>query len=145
MIEEALYRSIVKCLPIACVDVVLRVPGGVLLLKRGDEPLRGEWWVIGGRIHMGEGARSAAARKVRQEVGVDIDEADLRFLGYYEDEFERSAFGEGPYQTLSLVFEAQLKSLPGVTLDRHSEAWVVRESFPERLRVVRPTVESEDN
>lgn len=140
-IEESLYRRIVDVLPIACVDVVLRVRGrGFLLVRRGQEPLKGSWWVVGGRILQGETAVQAAVRKTRMEVGVDLTGAELRFRGYYEDVFESSPFGPGPYHTVSLVFEAVLEELPSVTLDSSCTDWCCAERLPERF-VIRGTMD----
>lgn len=137
MIEESLYRRIVQVLPIVCVDVVLQVEGrGYLLVKRGQEPLKGEYWVVGGRILMGEAAADAAVRKVRTEVGVELEARDLTFLGYYEDEFTSSAFGPGRYHTLSLVFQATLADVPEVALDATSTEWTLAPSLPRRLAIV---------
>lgn len=70
-IENGLYKTILSCLPIACVDVAVMSHGGVLLVKRGDMPAKGEWWLPGGRVHKGEMMRDAAVRKAREEVGLD--------------------------------------------------------------------------
>jgi ADP-ribose pyrophosphatase YjhB (NUDIX family) len=137
MIDESLYRRIVQVLPILCVDVVLRVRGkGVLLVKRGQEPLAGAWWVVGGRVLHGESATEAALRKVRAEVGIEIEADALSFLGYYEDKFDVSSFGPGLYHTLSLVFETVLDEVPPVALDPTSTAWTLADRLPDRLVIV---------
>jgi len=66
-----LYREFITRLPIACVDVAIVDRGAVLLVKRKDDPARGEWWVPGGRVWKGEKLRDTAARKAREEVGLD--------------------------------------------------------------------------
>lgn len=70
-IEEGLYRQILGAMPIACVDVAVIYCGNVLLVRRGDKPAQGEWWLPGGRVHKGEKMREAAVRKVREELGLD--------------------------------------------------------------------------
>lgn len=64
------YRRILQCVPIACVDVAIVDRGAVLLVKRGDPPVRGHWWVPGGRVRKGEMMRETAARKAWEEVGL---------------------------------------------------------------------------
>jgi len=55
MIQENLYKKILEYLPILCVDVIIKdLNGSILLIKRNNEPLKGEWWVIGGRVLHGE-------------------------------------------------------------------------------------------
>jgi 8-oxo-dGTP pyrophosphatase MutT (NUDIX family) len=51
-----------------------------VLLMRGhdvDEPSRTWWFTIGGGIDVGEDARSAAVRELREETGLELDLASL--------------------------------------------------------------------
>ena len=70
-IPEKLYHQFLKGMPLACVDVAIVDRGSVLLVKRKDAPARGEWWVPGGRVWKGEMLRETAARKAREEVGIE--------------------------------------------------------------------------
>ena len=73
-IEENEYREIVKKIPIACVDLIVRnINGEVLLLRRNDEPARDEWWFPGGRVYHGESRYDAAHRKLLEECGLQAD------------------------------------------------------------------------
>lgn len=70
-IPEKLYNQFLEAMPLACVDVAIVDRGSVLLVKRKDAPARGEWWVPGGRVWKGEMLRETAARKAREEVGIE--------------------------------------------------------------------------
>lgn len=70
-IPDELYARILRSVPIACVDIAVVARGGVLLVRRKDAPARGEWWVPGGRVLKGEMMRQTAARKARDEVGIE--------------------------------------------------------------------------
>lgn len=70
-IEPELYRQILKSIPIACVDVAIVDQGAVLLVKRGDDPAKGQWWLPGGRVLKGEKMATTARRKASEEVGID--------------------------------------------------------------------------
>jgi 8-oxo-dGTP pyrophosphatase MutT (NUDIX family) len=55
-------------------------PDGRVLLLRGWDPLRPRdryWFTIGGAAHRGEPLRSAAAREMREEIGLTIEEPTL--------------------------------------------------------------------
>jgi 8-oxo-dGTP pyrophosphatase MutT (NUDIX family) len=55
-------------------------PEGRVLLLRGWDPLRPYdrfWFTVGGGAHRGEPLRAAAAREMREEIGIDVDEAQL--------------------------------------------------------------------
>jgi ADP-ribose pyrophosphatase YjhB (NUDIX family) len=53
--------------------VVILADGAVVLVRRASEPLAGRWTLPGGRIEIGETARAAAAREVREETGLVVD------------------------------------------------------------------------
>ena len=60
MIPAEQYKEIIKVLPILCVDIVIKNNRGeYLLVKRAHEPLKGRWWVVGGRVHKGESIEQA--------------------------------------------------------------------------------------
>jgi len=70
-IEEGLYRKIVRVMPIPCVDLLVTDrTGRVLLVKRKNEPAKGQWWFPGGRVHHGETRAVAAKRKLWEECGL---------------------------------------------------------------------------
>ncbi|MCG3209168.1 MAG: GDP-mannose mannosyl hydrolase [Anaerolineae bacterium] len=70
-IPASLYHQILERLPIACVDIAIVAGGAVLLVKRKDQPARGQWWVPGGRVLKGEMMKETAVRKAREEVGIE--------------------------------------------------------------------------
>ncbi len=54
----------------------------VLLIRRGQPPLLGEWPLPGGVLECGETLRDAAAREAREETGLVVDPGEM--LGVYE-------------------------------------------------------------
>ena len=71
LIPWKLYKQIIGNVPIACVDVAIVAKGSVLLVRRKDHPAKGQWWLPGGRVLKGEMMKIAAARKARDEVGIE--------------------------------------------------------------------------
>lgn len=135
MIPEPLYREILRVLPIICVDAIARRPDGrFLLVRRCNEPLKGDWWVVGGRILQGEKAVDAVLRKLKEEVGLTAL-SPPRFVGMYEDLFDRNAFEAMPYHTLSLVYEVQVED-SGISLDEQSDAFRWNDTLPSRFEVL---------
>ncbi|MGA9347297.1 MAG: NUDIX domain-containing protein, partial [Anaerolineae bacterium] len=106
MISTEQYTEIVRVLPILCVDVVvMNTNGEYLLVKRANEPRKGHWWVIGGRVFRGETMEQAAIRKVKEEVGLDAQ--SFRPIGYYEEVFGKNPFGlASELHAVSIVFSA---------------------------------------
>lgn len=89
MIPEAEWLSILEAVPIVCVDVAIWRDGRVLLVRRADAPAMGQWWLPGGRLFKNEGMRECAARKAREEVGLDCQVGPLVYTA-------ETMFPDGP-------------------------------------------------
>lgn len=89
-IDHELYRQILESMPIACVDVAIVADGKVLLVRRQDDPAKGQWWVPGGRVRKGETLKDAARRKAQEEVGLSCHVGPI----IHADE---TIFPDGPY------------------------------------------------
>ena len=129
------YAQITKVLPILCVDVVVQNSmGEYLLVKRANEPLKDQWWVVGGRVLKGETLEQAAVRKVREEVGLKVD--FVKPIGYYEDTFGTNPFGLSTLlHSVSTVFSAMVDDQQQVRLDSQSTEWKYSDELPGGFRI----------
>jgi 8-oxo-dGTP diphosphatase len=59
--------------PVLGVGAVVVDGARVLLVKRGHEPLKGEWSLPGGVVELGETLESAIAREVQEETGLEVE------------------------------------------------------------------------
>lgn len=130
MIPYDQYRSMAEVLPILCVDIVIvNLSGQYLLVKRANEPRRGQWWVIGGRVFKGETLEQAVVRKVWEESSLKI--RNVKPIGYYEDVSQKSPFGLiAPYHAISVVFTAVVDNFMAVKLEDQSAAWKFSMELP---------------
>ncbi|MFC1586619.1 NUDIX domain-containing protein [Fibrobacterota bacterium] len=130
-IPQSLYNQILECLPIPCVDIALVKDGAVLLVKRGDAPARGQWWVPGGRVLKGEMMADTARRKAREEVGIECHVGPLVHTA-------ETIFPDGPggipvhsINSCFFVYPIEKETIP--ELDDHHEEWKWVTSIPEGL------------
>jgi colanic acid biosynthesis protein WcaH len=135
VIPAAQYKQILEVMPVLCVDVVIRNAGGeYLLVKRANEPLKGQWWVVGGRVYKNETLEQAVLRKVKQEIGVTVHA--LEPIGYYEDRFEKNSIKmDSPLHAVSVVFSVVIDGQQTIKTDGQSLEWKFFKELPKALRV----------
>lgn len=51
--------------------------GRTLLIRRGSEPLRGEWSIPGGTLELGETLEEGVARELLEETGIEVRVTEL--------------------------------------------------------------------
>lgn len=128
-IEQDLYAKIVELVPLLTVDIIFKVGGKYVLVKRKNQPLKDQFWVIGGRVLKDESIWEAASRKAIEEVGCTPN--SLKLIGIYEDSYALSASGV-PTHTTSIVFEMESNDSI-IKLDNQSNGFVLSPTLPERF------------
>lgn len=68
-ISEEEYQKIIKSIPIFCIDFLIKYKDKYLFIKRTQEPLKGVYWVIGGRLRYKETIQEFAKRVQTREIG----------------------------------------------------------------------------
>jgi mutator protein MutT len=63
--------------PIIGVGAVIVESGRALVVRRGTEPLKGEWSIPGGVVELGETLRQAAAREAKEETGLEVEPGEV--------------------------------------------------------------------
>jgi 8-oxo-dGTP diphosphatase len=63
--------------PIVGVGGVVILNGRVLLTRRGNPPLEGEWSIPGGTLEVGETLPEAVKRELAEETGIDVRVGEL--------------------------------------------------------------------
>jgi ADP-ribose pyrophosphatase YjhB (NUDIX family) len=58
--------------PVVGVGGVVIAGGRALLIRRGAEPLKGEWSIPGGTLELGETLAEGVARELREETGLEV-------------------------------------------------------------------------
>lgn len=69
-------------LPLVGVGAIIIANSKVALIKRGKQPLLGEWSIPGGMLELGETLRAGAEREAREETGLTVRATEM--LGVFE-------------------------------------------------------------
>jgi 8-oxo-dGTP diphosphatase len=96
--------------PIVAVGAVILDGDRVLLVKRRQEPLKGEWSLPGGAVESGEALEAALVREVREETGLDV------VVGPVVDVFDsirRDAGGRAEYHYIIIDYACRVR--PGAS------------------------------
>ncbi len=59
--------------PLVGVGGVVIHGGRALLIRRGSEPLKGEWSIPGGMLELGEELAAGVQRELKEETGLDVE------------------------------------------------------------------------
>jgi 8-oxo-dGTP diphosphatase len=76
--------------PVVGVGGVIIDRGRALLIRRGSEPLLGEWSIPGGTLELGESLGKGVARELLEETGIEVRVLDLIEV------FDRIFLEDGP-------------------------------------------------
>lgn len=85
--------------PIIGVGGVVIEDGRALLIRRGSEPLLGQWSIPGGTLELGETLVEGTQRELQEETGLHVQVLDLIEI------FERINFGRGADETWTSLEE----------------------------------------
>ncbi len=96
--EIEVYRN-----PFPTVDIIIEVPGGVVLIERKNPPHG--WAIPGGFVDWGESVEDAAIREAKEETGLDVELQDILYVYSRPDRDPR-------FHTISTVFIARADGTP---------------------------------
>lgn len=82
------WLTIVANAPIVSVDLLVRYDGGLLFGRRQNDPVKGWWFLPGGRVHKGETRTEAVHRVAREELGLGVELVES--LGAFEHFYDTS-------------------------------------------------------
>lgn len=112
--------------PLVGVGAVVVNHGCVLLIRRGTEPLKGEWSLPGGVLELGESLLAGVVREVQEETGLSVEPLELiELLDRIHRVDERVRYHYVIADYLCRVVGGELKAAS----DADAVRWVAREEW----------------
>jgi len=112
--------------PMVSVGAVIVEAGRVLLVRRGNEPLKGHWTLPGGLLELGESLTDGVKREVREETGLIVEPVELiELLDRIHREETRVRYHYVIADYLCRVVGGQLQAAS----DADAVKWVEREDW----------------
>ncbi|KAG7343203.1 NUDIX hydrolase domain-like protein [Nitzschia inconspicua] len=130
-LPSEVYGKLVRDCVVCCVDCLLvrtskEGKKECLLVLRSSEPVKGVWWLPGGRLLKGESFFAAAKRKAQEETGL-TNVTCIQVLGVWNTFFPTSNWDtdtEKGTQTVNPIVLVELNDEGAdVKLDDTSEEW----------------------
>jgi len=97
--------------PIIGIGGVVIEDGRALLIRRGSEPLLGQWSIPGGTLELGETLIEGTERELREETGLTVSVLEMIEV------FERINFGSGADETWKTLEEKRRPRFHFVIVD----------------------------
>ncbi len=97
--------------PIIGIGGVVIEDGRALLIRRGSEPLLGQWSIPGGTLELGETLIEGTERELREETGLTVKVLEMIEV------FERINFGSGADETWKTLEEKRRPRFHFVIVD----------------------------
>ena len=128
MLPRETFDLVVRHAPLVSFDLLVRDAQRRLLVgRRVNRPAQGAWFVPGGRIQKDERLADAFRRITRAELGVEIELAATRFVGYFEHHYPDNRSGVPGFGTHYVVLAHEIAghSLESLPTDQHAAyRWV---------------------
>ena len=109
--------------PIVAVGAVILDGDCVLLVQRGQEPLKGEWSLPGGVVELGETLEVALTREVREETSLEVVVGPVVEV---LDSIRRDAVGRAEYHYIIIDYACRVRDGTSAIASRGTDADDVR-------------------
>ena len=124
------YKKIINSMPIFCIDFLITWEKQYLLLQRKEEPLKNDYWVVGGRLFFKETIKDAAKRIQKREIGRYFSKfKEIGFSNY----FFPSKPGSKATHTPAILYKISVTKKFDPIVDRQHNNFIWSNKIPKEL------------
>ncbi|MFY4818014.1 GDP-mannose mannosyl hydrolase [Aliarcobacter butzleri] len=123
MLNIETFKIIVENTPLISIDFIIRDrESRVLLGKRINKPAFDFLFTLGGRIYKDEKIESAKKRILKDEIGLNLEDYNPKFLGVFEH-FYNDSFIDDNITThyVNLAYEINVSHIQDLPKKQHNE------------------------
>ena len=129
------FKTVIENTPLVSVDLIVKQDGKILLGKRVNNPAKGFWFTLGGRVLKNEAIKDAIYRIGKQELDIII-KTEPRFLGVFEHLYTDSIFESVSTHYVNLGYEIEVSHLEDLPTEQHNEYhWFTMEALMQSKEV----------
>ncbi|MDB0023677.1 GDP-mannose mannosyl hydrolase [Gammaproteobacteria bacterium] len=120
MLSTQTFKTVVKSTPLVSVDLLIKNEKKFLLGRRVNNPAKGSFFSIGGRIYKDEEIKDAIKRIANDELNFDL-KLEPNFLGVFEHFYEDSVFKNISTHYINLAYKIEINEILELPREQHDE------------------------
>ena len=123
MLDLNTFKMVVENTPLISIDFIVKNGDNKILLgKRVNKPAQDFLFTLGGRVYKDEKLENAKKRILKNEIGLNIEEYNLKFIGIFEH-FYRDSFVDDNITThyVNLAYEINVFHIQDLPKEQHNE------------------------
>lgn len=123
MLSLETFKIVVENTPLISIDFIIKNSENKILLgKRVNKPVRNFLFTLGGRVYKDEKLDDAKKRILKDEIGLDLNDYNLKFIGVFEH-FYNDSFMDDNITThyVNLAYEINVSHIQDLPKKQHNE------------------------
>ena len=120
VLDIKVFKTIVDSTPLISIDLLIANNNKILLGKRKNNPAKGYYFSIGGRIYKNETIEQAIERISMAELRIKMN-GKSEFIGVFEHFYENSYFDDISTYYINLAYKCRVENIKDMPNEQHSE------------------------
>lgn len=123
MLDLKTFKTVIENTPLISIDFIIKNSENKILLgKRVNKPACNFLFTLGGRVYKDEKLENAKKRILKDEIGLDLENFNLKFIGVFEHFYDDS-FVDNNITThyVNLAYEINVSHIQDLPKEQHNE------------------------